>query len=103
MTAEAWSVADACEEFARTGLPVDPDVLAGIIRLLRKQSAGRHWTPAGRAPSPGPQGGRGADRYEIGQLQRLHAALSPWLTAPDRPVCPKCGTSGCLEDKASAW
>ena len=42
------------------------------------------------------------------KLADMIAALvldrSEWEdAAPARPVCPKCGTSGCLEDKALDW
>lgn len=71
-TAEGWTVEEACDEFTAAGVPVDPYRFRLIVR-------GVQLAPCGRAPSPGPQGGRGQSLYPIDQLQRLHAALSPWL------------------------
>ena len=71
--ADGWTVAEARAEFAATGLPVDG--LAQIIRALPGlQRIGE--------TRPGGKGGRGQALYPIADLQRLHAALSPWLTAP---------------------
>jgi hypothetical protein len=65
----------ACEQFAAAGVPVDEArfriAVTRVARLKR----------AGEMPS-GPQGGRGQILYDIGQLQRLHAVLAPWLTVP---------------------
>ena len=75
MTAHGWTVAEAREQFASTGLPID-----GLARIIHElpgfQRIGEKKKP------PGSQGGRGHAIYDIGQLQRLHAALAPWLTAP---------------------
>lgn len=68
-----WTISEACAEFERAGLPVDPKRLRAIIRNLPGL------TPVGETPS-GQLGGRGHPLYEIGQLQRLHAALAPWFT-----------------------
>jgi hypothetical protein len=74
-----WTIAEACAEFERAGVPVDPArfriAVTRVARLPR----------AGEMPS-GEKGGRGRALYEIGELQRLHAALSPWLTV--RETCP---------------
>ena len=73
MAAEGWTVEEAVAEFARTGIPMDG--LARIIRALPGfQRIGE--TTAGE------KGGRGYALYDIGQLQRLHSALAPWLTVP---------------------
>jgi hypothetical protein len=68
---DCWTVAEACEQFSRAGVPMEPVRLRMVIRGLRWQSAGE--------TRSGERGGRGQALYEIGQLQRLHAALSPWL------------------------
>ena len=75
MTRDGWTITEASEDFARTGLPIPARQLAMIIRAL----PGFH--RIGKKPS-GPLGGQGEALYEIGQLQRLHAALSPWLCPP---------------------
>lgn len=79
MSAEGWTVAEACQEFERAGMPVDPARLRGIIRHL----PGLTRIGETRKP-PGSKGGRGDPLYPIGELQRLHAALTPWLTTPAR-------------------
>lgn len=71
--ADGWTVAEARAQFAATGIPVDG--LAQIIRALPGlQRIGE--------TRPGGKGGRGQALYPIDQLQRLHAALAPWLTPP---------------------
>jgi hypothetical protein len=73
--AEAWTVSEARTEFAKTGIPID-----GLDRIIRALPGFR---PIGEVRKPpGSQGGRGDRLYEIGQLQRLHAALAPWLAVP---------------------
>jgi hypothetical protein len=71
--AEGWTVAEAVEQFARTGIPMDH-----LDRIIRALPGFRR---VGEAPK-GPLGGRGAALYDIGQLQLLHKALAPWLTVP---------------------
>lgn len=71
MAAAAWTIDEASAEFARTGIPMQPAQLRAIVRAL-------HWKPAGETAS-GEHGGRGHALYPIADLQRLHAALSPWL------------------------
>ena len=68
-----WTIAEAIEEFARQGMPVDEARFR--IAVMKVAQLKR----VGEAPS-GAKGGRGQKLYEIAQLQRLHAALSPWLT-----------------------
>ena len=70
--AEGWTVDEAREQFAQAGVPVD-----GLARIIRALPG---FQRIGETPS-GEQGGRGHALYEIAQLQRLHAALAPWLTA----------------------
>ena len=70
--AEGWTVAEAREQFASTGLPMD-----GLDRIIRALPGFRRIGET-RKP-PGSQGGRGAALYDIEQLQRLHGALAPWL------------------------
>jgi hypothetical protein len=67
-----WTISEACAEFERAGLPVDPARFRMAIRAVQLK-------PVGETTSGG-RGGRGHALYEIGQLQRLHAALAPWLT-----------------------
>jgi hypothetical protein len=74
VTAHGWTISEACAEFERAGLPVEERRLRAIIRNLPGLN------PVGKTPS-GPNGGRGHPLYEIGQMQRLHSALAPWLTA----------------------
>ena len=70
--AEGWTVDEAREQFAQAGVPVD-----GLARIIRALPG---FQRIGETPS-GEHGGRGHALYDIGQLQRLHAALAPWLTA----------------------
>jgi hypothetical protein len=74
--ADGWTLEEACEQFAAAGMPVDPERFRmAVTRVARLPRIGE--TPSGE------KGGRGKLLYEIGQLQRLHAALAPWLTAGD--------------------
>lgn len=68
-----WTVEEACQHFGAGPLPVEPWRLHRVIRALPG------FTAAGRAPSAGPQGGRGKDMYPIGDLMRLHSKLAEWL------------------------
>ena len=70
MTTRGWTVDEACAQFAEAGIPVDPARLRMVIRALRLQ-------PVGETSRDGR--GRGQALYDIGQLQRLHSALAPWL------------------------
>jgi hypothetical protein len=77
MAAHAWTIAEAVEQFAAAGMPVDEDRFRiAVTRVARIPRAGETRQP------PGSKGGRGHPLYDIGQLQRLHAALTPWLTVP---------------------
>ena len=68
----AWTISEACEEFERAGMPVDPDRFRlAVTRAARAPSAGE-------MPS-GDKGGRGRKLYDIGRLQRIHA----WLIEQD--------------------
>jgi hypothetical protein len=70
-----WTIAMACEQFAAAGMPVDEARFRiAVTRVARIRRAGE-------MPS-GAKGGRGQTLYPIGELQRLHSALAPWLTAP---------------------
>jgi hypothetical protein len=73
VTADGWTVVEAREQFARTGLPVD-----GLDQIIRALPG---FTRIGETRS-GERGGRGHALYSIGELQRLHSALAPWLTRP---------------------
>jgi hypothetical protein len=72
VTHPGWTIEEASAEFARTGIPISPYRLRLAVRAVALR-------PVGEARS-GELGGRGRALYDIGQLQRLHAALSPWLT-----------------------
>ena len=73
MTAHGWTIAEAVAEFERAGMPVDPARFRiAVTRVARIPRAGE--TPSGA------KGGRGQLLYPIGELQRLHSALAPWLT-----------------------
>ncbi len=71
-----WTISEACREFEAAGMPVDCRRFRIIVRNLPGL------VPVGEAKS-GERGGRGQFLYEIGQLQRLHSALAPWLTVPE--------------------
>jgi hypothetical protein len=74
VTVHGWTLSEACAEFERAGLPVDPAQFRIAIRAVRLKAVGE--------TASGQRGGRGQLLYDIGQLQRLHAALAPWLTLP---------------------
>jgi hypothetical protein len=69
---DGWTISEAAALFEATGKPIPPRHLAMIIRALPG------FCRIGERPS-GDLGGRGHALYDIGQLQRLHAALAPWL------------------------
>jgi hypothetical protein len=68
-----WTLEEACAEFERAGVPIEPARFRMAVHAVRLR-------PVGETKS-GERGGRGHALYEIAQLQRLHAALAPWLTA----------------------
>jgi len=73
VTGTGWTIEEALAEFAAAGMPVDPGRFRmAVTRVARIPRAGE--TPSGE------KGGRGKLLYPIGELQRLHAALAPWLT-----------------------
>jgi hypothetical protein len=75
--ADGWTVDEALAEFARQGMPVDPDRFRAAVRVAKLPRTGEK-------PS-GERGGRGHAMYDIAALQRLHAALSPWLAVKIEP------------------
>lgn len=78
----AWTVEQACEVFARGGLPVEPARLEGIIRELRKTPGGAvRLKPVGAMPV-GERGGRGKALYPARVLMELHRDIAPWVTDP---------------------
>lgn len=72
MTGDGWTISEALEQFRRQGMPVDEARFRLAIRAVQLQRVGEK-------PS-GERGGRGEKMYGIGDLQRLHSALAPWLT-----------------------
>ena len=75
LTTRGWTVDEACAQFAEAGLPVDPARFRMVIRALRLE-------PVGETSRDGR--GRGQALYDIATMQRLHAALAPWLRVPDK-------------------
>lgn len=78
-----WTVEDASAVFGRAGVPIDPARLRLLLRALQ-------WQPAARAPS-GEAGGVGAALYRSSDLQRLHAAVAPFLRPGQSPRPPRGG------------
>lgn len=78
MADQGWTIAEACAEFERAGVPVD----GKRFRIAVTEVARLGRTGEVRKP-PGSKGGRGPALYEIGELQQLHRALAPWLTVRD--------------------
>jgi hypothetical protein len=73
--ADGWTIPMAVEQFAAAGMPVDEARFRiAVTRVARIRRAGE--MPSGQ------KGGRGQSVYPIGELQRLHSALAPWLTVP---------------------
>jgi hypothetical protein len=65
--AEGWTIADAVEQFAEAGMPVDEARFRiAVTRVIRLPRIGEIRQPAGS------KGGRGQSLYDIGKLQRLH-------------------------------
>ena len=72
--ADGWTIAEALEQFTAAGMPVDGKRFrVAVTEVARLERVGEVRKP------PGSKGGRGPALYEIGELQRLHAALAPWL------------------------
>ena len=69
--ADCWTIAEACQEFARQGMPVDPKRFTMVVRGVQLERAGE-------GPS-GERGGRGEALYPIGELQRLHSRIAEWM------------------------
>ena len=77
----AWTIAEAVEQFAAAGMPVDEARFRiAVTRMARLKRAGETRQP------PGSKGGRGHPLYEIGDLQRLHADVAKWIPAETPPV-----------------
>lgn len=74
-----WTVEEACAEFAAAGVPIEPARFLMAIHAIRLRPVGEIRKPHGS------KGGRGRNLYDIADLQRLHAALAPWLTAQEPP------------------
>jgi hypothetical protein len=75
VTADGWTVDEAREQFAKTGIPFDS--LGKIISLLPGfQRIGEKRKP------PGSKGGRGEAVYDLAMLQQLHGRLAEWLVPP---------------------
>lgn len=72
--ADCWTIDEALAEFAGQGMPVDEyRFRLAVTRVARIRHAGE--------TRSGERGGRGQRLYPIAELQQLHSALSPWLTA----------------------
>ena len=71
---DGWTADEAGPEFAKTGIPFEPEQVRGIIRWLPG------FLPVGEQRHDGP--GRGKAMYDIGELQELHGALAKWLRVP---------------------
>lgn len=69
---DAWTIAMACDQFAKAGMPVYEDryrlAVTRVCRIPR----------VGEMPS-GENGGRGLLQYPIGELQLLHSRLADWI------------------------
>jgi hypothetical protein len=78
VTADGWTIPEACAEFERAGMPVDEARFRiAVTRMARLRRIGETRQP------PGSKGGRGNSLYEIGDLQRLHADVAKWIPAQD--------------------
>lgn len=74
-----WTIPEAVAEFAKAGMPVDEARFRiAVTRVARIPRAGE--------TRSGERGGRGHALYEIGELQRLHGALAPWLVVQGAPT-----------------
>ena len=71
---DGWTLAMACAEFERAGMPVDEARFRdAVIRVARIKRVGEVRKP------PGSLGGRGEALDPIGRLQRVHA----WIVEQD--------------------
>ena len=70
-----WTVDDAVEAIGGTGIPITRRQLVRLIDILDICPVGKRQGPRGRP----------ALTYCIGELQRLHAAVAPWLRQLDVP------------------
>jgi hypothetical protein len=75
VTAHGWTISDAFEQFDAAGVPIDQAGFRAVVRAARRTG---NLKPLGETKS-GEHGGRGQILYEIGQLQQMHAALTPFL------------------------
>jgi hypothetical protein len=73
---EGWTVAEAVEQFAQAGVPMD-----GLARVIRALPG---FQRIGETES-GEHGGRGYAVYDIAELQQLHGRLARWLIPRDPP------------------
>jgi hypothetical protein len=67
-----WTIDDAVEVFGGTGIPITRRQLVTLITILDIHPVGKRQGPRGRP----------ALTYCIGELQRLQAAVAPWLLQP---------------------
>jgi hypothetical protein len=68
--APEWTIAEAC---AWLHPEISPEVLGGIVKLLRIEPVGvRHLDTPGRPPAT----------FDGGVLMAVHAGVSPWLPVP---------------------
>ena len=81
-----WTIPDALAKFAEAGMPLDETGFRAIVRAADRlgtlQRVGEIRKPTGS------KGGRGQFLYDIGGMQRLHAALAEWLTAGNDMTAP---------------
>ena len=68
----------AVAQFAEAVMPVDEARFRiAVTRVARLPRTGEM--------QAGEKGGRGRALYEVGELQRLHSALAPWLVIREPP------------------
>lgn len=69
-----WTVDDAVKSFDDAGVPITRRQLVALIALLDIRPVGKRQGPRGRP----------ALTYDIGELQRLHRDIYPWLLPPEQ-------------------
>ena len=70
----AWTIAEAVEQFAAAGMPVDEARFRiAVTKMARLRRVGE--------TASGPSGGRGRPLYGISDLQQLHADVAKWIPA----------------------